>query len=750
MVNSDYIFDTEQEKKDILNKYKRLLSVWKPSNKSANKTKLVRKAFNLAVKAHKDMRRKSGEPYIMHPLEVATMCVEEIGLGETSIICALLHDVVEDTDYTLEDIRVMFNDKVARIIDGLTKIDDLIDVSSTSLQAENFRKILFTLDEDVRVILIKMADRLHNMRTLEHMRLDKQLKISSETLYFYAPLAHRLGLYAIKSEFEDLALKYTEPVIYNTINDKLKRSQANRDALIGRFTKPLEDALSKLGFKFTIEGRLKSVYSIWKKMQNKQIPFEEVYDLFAIRIIVDTPLENEKVDCWRVYSTVTDYYAPKQDRLRDWISTPKANGYESLHTTVMSQDGKWVEVQVRTVRMNEIAEKGYAAHWKYKDLVGIETGLDKWLNRVRKLIKVGGEDNAIEFIEDFKLNLFSDEIFIFTPKGELRTLPVKSTVLDFAYTIHSDLGNKCIGAKINHKLYKNSHVLKSGDQVEIITSNTVTPTEEWYANVVTARAKSKIKDAINKHKKSYAEEGQNILKQYFENINIEFNATNLDKFLKSIDIPSVSDLYFETAHGRISAEQVKNFWTTGSKGSWLKRITSSFSKSKKDEGDISLKEQITRRMKENPESLLIDTEMDKVEYDIPSCCNPIPGDDVMGYLNSKQKILIHQTNCPQAISLMSTYGSQIVKLKWKEKGSLSYLTGIKFSGVDEKGLVNRISHMISQEHNINMKSLQIEATEGIMEGEIMLYVAGKEDLNHLIRNLKKIPNLKSIFRLNRS
>jgi GTP pyrophosphokinase len=748
MGKPEYIIDLEQEKKDILNRYKRLLSVWKPSNKSANKTRLVRKAFNLAVKAHKDMRRRSGEPYIIHPIEVATICVEEIGLGETSIICALLHDVVEDTDYTLDDIRMMFSDKVARIIDGLTKIDEIIDANSMSLQAENFRKILFTLDEDVRVILVKMADRLHNMRTLEHMPKHKQLKISSETLYFYAPLAHRLGLYAIKSEFEDLSLKYTEPVIYNSIHNSLMETQENRDALIARFTEPLAKSLEEQGFKFTIEGRLKSVYSIWKKMQVKQVQIDEIFDLFAIRIIVDTSIEDEKVDCWRVYSTVTDFYAPNQERLRDWISTPKANGYESLHTTVMSADGKWVEVQVRSVRMNEIAERGYAAHWKYKDIVGIESGLDKWLNRVRKLIKVGG-DNAIEFVEDFKLNLFSDEIFIFTPKGDLRTLPATSTVLDFAYTIHSDLGNKCIGAKINHGLVKNSHILKSGDQVEIITSKAVKPNNDWLDIVVTARAKSKIRDAINKEKKSFAEEGKTKLEQFFSQLHIEFNGTNIDKTQKTLKYETPNDLFYQIAKGTLTFEHIKQIWADNSRGSWLKRITHTFSKSKK-EADSTLKDKITKRMKENPESLLIDTNLDDVEYDIPSCCNPIPGDDVMGYLNHENKISIHQTNCPKAIGLMSTYGNQIVKLKWKEKGSLSYLTGIKFAGIDEKGLASRISHVISQEHNINMKSLHIEASEGLVEGEIMLYVSGKDDLQHLIKNLKRIENLKSIFRLNRS
>ncbi len=753
MKKTDYIIDEEQEKKDILNKYKRLLSVWKPTSGGDSDTKIIRKAFNLAVNAHKDMRRKSGEPYIMHPLEVAIICVEEIGLGETSIVCALLHDVVEDTDYTLEDMRVMFNDKVAQIIDGLTKIDDILGVSSDSLQAENFRKILYTLNEDVRVILVKMADRLHNMRTLEHMRRDKQLKIASETLSFFAPLAHRLGLYAIKSEFEDLSMKYTEPEVYFSISEKMKESEKNRDSLIADFTRPLKVSLEKHGFKFRIEERSKSIYSIWKKLQDKQISLEEVYDLFAIRIIIiiDTPIETEKADCLRVYSLVTDHYSPKPDRLRDWISIPKANGYESFHTTVMSKIGQWVDVQIRSVRMDEIAERGYAAHWKYKDVVGVESGIDKWLNRVRKLMRGDSAENAISFMEDFKLNLFTDEVFIFTPQGEVRTLPANSTVLDFAYTIHSDLGNYCIGAKINHKLHKISDVLKSGDQVHIITSNTIQVTEDWLSIVQTARAKSKIKDAITKYKKSFHDEGLAILQGFFDSEGINFDATTLGELNKYLNIKNTTDLYFSVANKTVTLEQIRSFaekHVNKNKKSWFQRLTSPFSKPKNGDA-VEVNGNGHIMTKGNSHSVLLDSELDNVETEIASCCNPIPGDDVMGYLDPNKKVLIHNTSCSEAIKLMATYGNKIIKLNLVEEDSTSYLAGIKIKGLDEQGLINKISHLISLEHNTNMKSIHVDANEGIVDGEIQVYVKGKTSLNQIMKNLKKLPNIKTIFRISR-
>ena len=481
--------DAEHEKQEILKRYRALLRACRPNIDKGDK-KLIRSAFDLSLEAHKDMRRKSGEPYIYHPIAVAQIVAEEIGLGTTAIVCALLHDVVEDTSFTLEDMERLYGKKVAGIIDGLTKIAGVFDHKS-SLQAENFRKMLLTLSDDVRVILIKLADRLHNMRTLESMPRDKQLKIASETAYLYAPLAHRLGLYAIKTELEDLSLKFTESEVYNTLATKLQQSKKERDAFIKDFTRPICDELDKEGFTYEIKGRPKSVNSIWNKMKKQNVTFEEIYDLFAIRIIIDSPYETEKADCWKVYSIVTDYYTPNPDRLRDWVSTPKANGYESLHTTVMSKEGKWVEVQIRSLRMNEIAEKGYAAHWKYKES-NQENALDEWISRIREMLE-NPESNALDFIDDFKLNLFADEIFVFTPTGEIRTLPVGSTALDFAYEIHSDIGAKCIGAKINHKLVPISYKLDSGDQVEIITSAKQHPKDDWMSLVITAKAKSKIK-----------------------------------------------------------------------------------------------------------------------------------------------------------------------------------------------------------------------------------------------------------------
>ena len=503
------VIDIEQEKKEILKRYRSLLRACKRTIEKGDKL-LIRKAFDIALEAHKDMRRKSGEPYIYHPIAVAHICAEEIGLGTTSVVCALLHDVVEDTDLTLEDIRGLFGDKEAKIIDGLTKISGVFDQGS-SQQAENFRKMLLTLSDDIRVILIKLADRLHNMRTLDSMQRDKQLKIASETLYLYAPLAHRLGLNVIKTELEDLGLKYTEPAVYNDIQQKLKDTEPERKKFIAKFIIPIKEILEEQGIKFKIIGRPKSIYSIYSKIKTKGVTFEEIFDLFAIRIIIDTPLDTEKADCWRVYSIVTDFYLPSPDRLRDWISTPKANGYESLHATVMGPEGKWVEVQIRTARMDELAEKGYAAHWKYKDSAN-ETQLDEWIRKIREVLE-NPEENALEFIDDFKLNLFADEIFAFTPKGEIKTLPKNSTALDFAFDIHTKVGEKCIGAKVNHKLVPLSYKLKSGDQVEVLTSSKQKPKEDWLNYVVTARAKSKIKAALKEEKRIIAKEGKAILER---------------------------------------------------------------------------------------------------------------------------------------------------------------------------------------------------------------------------------------------
>ncbi|MEI7982413.1 MAG: RelA/SpoT family protein, partial [Bacteroidota bacterium] len=523
-----YHADTEIEKHEILKRYRNLLHLWKPRNPEDRKS--VRKAFKMALEAHKDMRRKSGEPYIYHPLSVATIAAGEIGLGATSIICALLHDVVEDTEYSIEDIRGLFGEKVAGIIDGLTKIKGIFDQRTASVHAENFKKILLTLSDDVRVILIKLADRLHNMRTLDALAPEKQLKISSETMYLYAPLAHRLGLHAIKSELEDLALKYTEPEVYETISRKLKESAKGRSRFVNKFIYPIKKDLSGKGFNFSIHAREKSIAAIWQKMQKKEVPFDEIYDIFAIRIVIDSPMETEKTDCWKVYSAITDHYRPNMDRLRDWISIPKANGYEALHTTVMSHTGQWVEIQIRSRRMDEIAEKGYAAHWKYKESMNINNQLDNWLDRIKEMIESPDAD-ALSFIDDVKGFFFLDEISVFTPQGELRTLPANSTVLDFAYAIHSELGHTCIGAKVDKKLAPINQALRNGQQVELITSRKQSPREDWLNYVVTTRAKSNIKIAVKNEKKKFTKQGKDKLGKWFLQFGIDFTQENIMKFL---------------------------------------------------------------------------------------------------------------------------------------------------------------------------------------------------------------------------
>ena len=750
-----YIIDEEAEKKEILKRYRYIFTVWR-SDISREDKRLIRKAFNLAVIAHKDMRRKSGEPYIYHPLEVAHIVVREIGLGTSSVICALLHDVVEDTDYTLADIESVFGPKIAKIIDGLTKIEEIFDQSTLSIQAENFKKILLTLSDDVRVILIKLADRLHNMRTLNSMPKDKQLKISSETIYLYAPLAHRLGLHAIKSELEDLSLKYTEPVIYETVSNKLKDSEEERNQFINKFIYPIKKVLTEKGFSFSITGRVKSIYSIWGKMQKKDIPFEEVFDLFAIRIIIDTPYHDEKVICWNVYSIVTDHYRPNPDRLRDWISMPKANGYEALHTTVMSSSGKWVEVQIRSKRMDEIAEKGYAAHWKYKevDSNGVEVirtdrGLDDWLNRIKEILK-SPDSNALDFLDDFKLNLFADEIFVFTPKGEMKTLPVNSTILDFAYSVHSQIGNTCIGAKVNHKLVPMNYQLKSGDQVEIITSLKQKPSESWYDNVVTARAKTKIKLAIKEEQKLYSDDGKLILQNYFNQLGIEFNKITINQLKENLKVTSSTELYYQFYTKKYGLKEVKTLLPQEEKSNWINMLNP-FSKLKKTtdvQKPKTFAEEIQEQIKNKPETLMLGEKNEKLKYSTSECCNPIPGDDVIGIITPNEGIKIHRVNCEEAIQLMSTYGNRIVKAKWKENELITFLTGIRINGIDKKGIVKDISRVISEDLNLNIRSFNLQSIEGIFSGEIMIYVNDTKHLKDLMKKIKQIDGVQNIFRMN--
>lgn len=729
------VIDLEAEKKEILKRYKELLKACRRTLEKGDKL-LIRKAFDIALEAHKDMRRKSGEPYIYHPIAVAQICAEEIGLGTTSVVCALLHDVVEDTDITLDDIRVSFGEKEAKIIDGLTKISGVFDQSS-SLQAENFRKMLLTLSDDVRVILIKLADRLHNMRTLESMKRDKQLKIASETLYLYAPLAHRLGLNAIKSELEDLGLKYTEPETYEEIKQLLKEGEPERKKFIAKFIEPIKEILEEQGMKFKIIGRPKSVFSINNKIKTKGVTFENIFDLFAIRIIIDSPPDNEKADCWRVYSIVTDFYLPSPERLRDWISTPKANGYESLHATVMGPDGNWVEVQIRSLRMDELAEKGYAAHWKYKNS-GNENQLDDWLRRIREILESPNE-NAMEFLDDFKLNLFAEEIFVFTPKGEIKTLPVNSTALDFAFDIHSKVGEKCIGAKVNHKLVPLSYQLKSGDQVEILTSNKQTPKEDWLGYVVTANAKSKIKNALKEERRRIAEDGKEMLERKFNHLKIDFNNSNLNDLANFFKLPSTQELFYRIAVGNIDLKHLKDFSQDHGK------IVHKSGSIKKEENTKTL-EQMVVTARGKSDMLVIGENMQKIDYKLSPCCNPIPGDDVFGFITISEGIKIHRVNCPNAIQLLSNYAYRVVKAKWTTPELISFLAGIRITGIDEVGLVNNITKIISAEHNINMRSISFDTNDGTFEGTVMVFV---HDTNHLTELMKKLKTVNGVLTVTR-
>ena len=729
----ELVIDLEAEKKEILKRYRALLRACKSTMQKGDK-RMIRIAFDMALESHQNMRRKSGEPYIYHPIAVAQIAAEEIGLGTTSIVCALLHDVVEDTDITLEDIEREFGKKVAKIIDGLTKISGVFDYNS-SLQAENFRKMLLTLADDVRVILIKLADRLHNMRTMDFMPRDKQLKISSETVYLYAPLAHRLGLYTLKSELEDLAMKYMEPATYKFIAQQLNEKKAERENFIKDFISPIKEILNEQGLEADLYGRPKSIHSIWTKMRKKNIPFDEVYDLFAVRVILNSKPENEKSDCWKAYSIVTDLYRPNPDRLRDWISSPRANGYESLHTTVMGPRGQWVEVQIRTNRMNEIAEKGFAAHWKYKEEPNTDSGLDQWIQKVRELLS-NPEANALDFLDDFKMNLFSDEIFIFTPKGSLIQLPIEATALDFAFEIHTDIGASCIGAKVNHKLVPLSHKLQNGDQVEIITSSKQSPKEDWLNFVVTAKAKSKIKSSLKEEKRKIAEQGKEILERKLKSLKVTYNTDNLYKLSYYFKLPTTLDLFFNVAQGKIDVKQLKEFVAS-------EKVI----ENKPEKIDLSVNEQFIKKVKiDVNDTLLIGEDLQKLDYKLSSCCNPIPGDDVFGFVTVGEGIKIHRTNCPNATKLMSNYGYRIVKARWNSQKELAFLTGLHITGIDDVGLINKITTVISGDFKVNMRSITVDTEDGIFEGSIMVYVNNTIHLDNLINKLKEVAGVTSVTR----
>ncbi|HRG27567.1 MAG TPA: bifunctional (p)ppGpp synthetase/guanosine-3',5'-bis(diphosphate) 3'-pyrophosphohydrolase [Chitinophagales bacterium] len=725
--------DLEKEKKLILKEYKNLLRGLR-NNMTGAERKQIRLAFEMAVDAHKNMRRKSGEPYIIHPLRVAQIVVNEMGLGATAAICALLHDVVEDTELTLDDIKREFGIKVSRIIDGLTKVSGVFDLTS-SIQAENFKKLLLTLADDVRVILIKIADRLHNMRTMDSMPRKKQLKIASETLYLYAPLAHRLGFYAIKSELEDLGMKYQETEAYKDIAKRLAETKRERTRYMNEFMKPLRERLEKDGFKFEMYGRPKSIYSIYNKIKNKGVTFDEVYDLFAIRIILETPVDHEKADCWRVYSMVTELYHPNPDRLRDWISTPKANGYESLHTTVMGPKGKWVEVQIRTRRMDEIAEKGFAAHWKYKEGSN-DKALDTWLREIRELLR-NPEFNALEFLDDFRLNLFSKEIYVFTPKGDLKILPQGATALDFAFEIHTDVGYHCIGAKVNHRLIPISHMLNNGDQVEIITSKKQKPNEDWLNFLITSRARSKVKNALKEEKRAVAMEGKTVLEKRLKNMKVEFFDKNIQLLMEYYHQPTSMELYYRISTKDITLKELKDFTVQG--GKLIPPVVD-----KEHSVDYERLEKIATS---NAELLIFDNAMDNIKYALAKCCNPIVGDDVFGFITINEGIKIHKTNCPNATELMSKYGYRIVKTRWTQQKDIAFLTGIKVTGLDDVGLVNKVTNIISGDMKLNMQSLVMDAKDGLFEGTIKTFVKNTEQLETLLRKLRSMKGVISVTRM---
>ncbi len=737
---------TKAENRQIREQFRLLMQNSSRLKKKADR-EMVEKAFNLAFLAHKDMRRRSGDPYICHPLAVARIVSEEIGLGALSITCSLLHDVVEDTDYTLEDIEHMFGEKTARIIDGLTKISGAFSEQSSS-QAENFRKILLTLSDDMRVILIKLADRLHNMRTLDAMPADKKMKIASETIYIYAPLAHRLGLYRIKTELEDLSMKYRHPEIYEEIANKIKMNEKRRISEINRFSLPIIQKLEENNIRFDINGRPKSIYSIWKKMQTKNISFEEVYDLMAIRIIFDPkPRVSEKAMCWMIYSMITDIYLPKPDRLRDWVSKPKENGYEALHATVMSHEGKWVEVQIRSRRMDEIAERGYAAHWKYKGVSSQESGLDIWLKRIREMLE-NPNHNALEFLDDFKLNLFSSEILVFTPKGHIKSLPKNASALDFAYEIHTEIGDHAIGAKVNHKLVPLSYKLSSGDQVEILTSDKQRPQADWLQFVITAKAKVSIKNALKSEKSNRIKIGKEKLDRKLKELNITPNAYVFRKLMNAYETLTKDELYSKIGLGLIDLDKVHDIVKTKSQNKLVRYWSLQLLKSintvapkKKQPGAGSASG------KKKPILLRENIDEEESEYTIAGCCKPIPGDPVIGYLDTEMDtIVIHKANCPTIIQLASKHGDHIIPVRWTTHKVKAFLSRIKIRGIDRMGILNEMTTIISKQLDVNIRSLNVDVMDGIFEATVDIYVHNTVHLNNLILKLAKIKGVDSVNR----
>ncbi|MEP5341638.1 MAG: RelA/SpoT family protein [Algibacter sp.] len=739
--------DIEKENAAITKAYKELLRVSYRTLSNDDK-KLIRKAFEVAVDGHKDQRRKSGEAYIFHPIAVAKIVAEEIGLDATSIAAALLHDVVEDCEeYTITDIEQLFGETVAKIVDGLTKISSLSKEQDmdVSLQAENFRKMLLTLNDDVRVIIIKIADRLHNMQTMDSMRADKQVKIASETLYIYAPLAHRIGLYNIKTDLEDLGLKYTEPEVYNDILSKTQDSKEEQDLYIKAFSDVIKNSLDKELMGYTIKGRPKSIFSIRKKMMKQGVSFDEVYDKFAIRIIYkcedDEDDVNEKFLAWKIYSIVTDHFRPNPIRLRDWISSPKSTGYEALHITVMGPKGRWVEVQIRSERMNEIAEKGYAAHYKYKQGAEKEDSLETWINRLQEALE-NPDINAVDFVEQFKLNLYSQEIFVFTPKGELKSLPKGATSLDFAFSIHTEVGMKTRGAKVNGKLVPLSHELQSGDQVDVLMSSNIKPNANWLNYATTARARGKIKSALKEDRKLIGEEGKEILRRKLKQLKITLNESSVNQLVTYFKLKTSLDLFYRVGIGTIDNTMLKDY--AASKSNALM----SFIKNKISRKAPIPKEELEKaEVTANYDSLVFGKEEDKLDYKLSNCCNPIPGDDVFGFLTVSEGIKVHKKNCPNALSLNSNYAYRILKATWVDSSQQEFLSEIRISGIDQIGLVNEITQIISSNMSVNMKSLSFETDDGLFSGKIKVVVKNKSLLKRLLEKLKKINGIDKVTRV---
>ena len=735
----NYTISTEEENKEIASRYKDLLKGTYEILSKDDKD-LIRHAFDVAVEAHSDQRRKTGEPYIYHPIAVAKIVAYEIGLGATSIAAALLHDVVEDTHYTIEDIEQLFGETIARIVNGLTKISRLNKEKDASIQAENFRKMLLTLHDDVRVILIKIADRLHNMQTMDAMPVHKQIKIASETLYIYAPLAHRLGLYNIKTELEDLGLKYTEPEVFSDITAKIKASKEEQQTYINTFSETIQKGLSKEHLNYEIKGRFKSIFSIRRKMRKQNVTFDEVYDKFAIRIIFEPNSKDEKFEAWKIYSIVTDYFKPNPSRLRDWISQPKSTGYEALHITVVGPDAQWVEVQIRSKRMDEIAEKGYAAHFKYKQGIVNENGLEGWLNKLKETLE-NQSLNAVDFVEDFKLNLYAKEIYVFTPKGDLKSLPKGASALDFAFSIHTDVGLKCRGAKVNGKLVPLSYELNSGDQIEVITTAINKPNSRWLDFVITARARTKIKAALKDEEKQIAEEGKAILARKLRHLKISFNEKVINELVTFFNLRTSFDLFFRIGSGAIDNTQLKSF-VSGRNSAIISYFKNKLRRTPST-GIVS-EEVVTHKY----DALVFGKDEERLEYKLSPCCNPISGDNVFGFITINDGIKVHKNNCPNSISLQSNYAYRIIKAKWIDSTKQDFKVILQINGVDNAGIANNLTQIISNNMGVFIHSINIAGNEGFFDGKLSLSVNNRSQLKKLISSIQKIEGVKKVARVN--